>query len=195
MDTKANPKDSMKSTWRQASKDQWNMNHYLLDFLNAHPVDLNQKVPVHEKQDKVPYLPQWSLHIWVLFYAAIPLAIHQACMYAGYTLGPFAAFNLYCAAFNGIVIYQVQILRRLGHRYGFLDGDKHERDGVPDVGVAKVVSSLYKTTGSRLVMSIYLSYNKHQLPTDMNWAWLPLEIGLYGVVLDFWFYWYLTTRP
>ena len=24
----------------------------------------------------------------------------------------------------------------------------------------------------------------------MSWAWLPLEIGLYGIVLDFWFYWY-----
>ena len=24
----------------------------------------------------------------------------------------------------------------------------------------------------------------------MNWLWLPLEAGLYGIILDFWFYWY-----
>ncbi|RMJ28174.1 Fatty acid hydroxylase superfamily [Aspergillus sp. HF37] len=189
--SKANPKDSMKSTWRLASRDQWNHNHWLLELLNAHPIDLNQKVPVHSKDDKIPYLPQWSLNLWVLFYGGIPLALHEAYAYfTGKNLGPFAAFNLYFAAFNLIVIYQVHLLRRMGHTYGFLDGDQHERDGVPDIGVGKVVQSLYKTTGSRLVLSTYLTYSMGETPSMMNWKWLPLEIGLYGIVLDFWFYWY-----
>lgn len=186
-----NPKDSMKSTWRLAPRDQWSIHHWLLELLNAHPIALDQEVPVHSKDEKIPYMPQWSLHRWVLFYSAIPLIIHQGySSYTGRNLGPISAFTLYFTAFNAIVIYQVQILRRLGHAYGFLDGDAHERDGVPDVGVPKVVASLYKTTGARLLLSVYLSYTSTQLPAQMNWAWLPLEIGLYGIVLDFWFYWY-----
>jgi len=146
---------------------------------------------VHSKQDKVPFMRQWSLHCWVLFYAALPLAIHQAySTYTGYNLGPIAVFNLYFFAFNGIVLHQVHVLRRLGHIYGFFDGDKHERDGVPDVGVGKVVTSLYKTTGSRLLLAVFLTYHTSDVPAAMNWRWLPLEIGLYGIVLDFWFYSY-----
>ncbi|KAL2858083.1 hypothetical protein BJX68DRAFT_160018 [Aspergillus pseudodeflectus] len=191
MDTKANPKDSIKSTWRDGSRDDWNFYHFLIDYLNVYPVDRDQEVPVHTKDEKVPYVPQWSLHRWVLFYSAIPLAVHQVySSYTGRTLGPIAAFNWYFFAFNAIVIHEVKIIRRLGHKFGFLDGDKHERDGIPDVGVGKVVQALYKTTGSRLAMGVYLSYHANQLPSTMSWAWLPLEIGLYGIVLDFWFYWY-----
>ncbi|VUC28077.1 unnamed protein product [Clonostachys rosea] len=192
----ANPRDSMKSTWRTQDKSQWTVHHHLIDVLNGYHVNLNQPVPVHPKTDKVPYVPQWSQHIWVLFYALIPLALHQAWLtFTGYeTLGRLATFNLYFAAFNLIVIREVHVLRRLGHRFGFLDGDQHERDGVPDVGVAKVTTSLYKTTGSRIAAAVLLSYNGESPLNVMSqgrwWLWLSLEIGLYGIVLDFWFYWY-----
>ncbi|PYH75020.1 sterol desaturase family protein [Aspergillus vadensis CBS 113365] len=190
MTSAGNPKDSMKSTWRTGNRDEWGFSHWLLELLNVHPIALDQKVPVHSKQEKLPYMPQWSLNLWVLFYAAVPLAINQAYIsYMGHNLGPFALFNLYFFSFNATVIHQVKMLRRLGHTYGFLDGDQHERDGIPDVGVRKVTASLYKTTGSRLVMAIYLSYY-NQAPMAMDWTWLPLMIGLYGIVLDFWFYWY-----
>ncbi|KAH8429594.1 sterol desaturase family protein [Aspergillus melleus] len=191
MTTRPNPKDSMKSTWRVGNRDEWNINHWALEILNAHPIALDQEVPVHSKDEKVPFMPQWSLHRWVLFYSALPLLLHQLYMsYTGKTLGPFAVFNLYFFAFNATVLYQVQVLRRLGHIHGFLDGDQHERDGVPDVGVSKVVTSLYKTTGSRILLAIYLTYTRTQLPSQLTWTWLPLQIGLYGIILDFWFYWY-----
>ncbi|PYH92553.1 fatty acid hydroxylase superfamily protein [Aspergillus ellipticus CBS 707.79] len=189
--TTRNPKDSMKSTWRTACRDQWGPPHWALELLNAHPIALGQKVPVHSKQEKIPYMPQLSLNIWVIVYSFIPLLINQAYFsYAGHNPGPFILFHFYFFSFNAVLILQIQLLRRLGHTYGFLDGDQHERDGVPDVGVAKVASSLYKTTGSRLVLSMYLSYNASQAPMALDWAWLPLQIGLYGIVLDFWFYWY-----
>ncbi|GIK07546.1 hypothetical protein Aspvir_003212 [Aspergillus viridinutans] len=189
METKGNPKDSMKSTWRTASRDTWSLGHWLIHILNAYPLELDKEVPVHSKNEPIPFMPQWSMNLWVIFYSSLPLALHQAyAWYTGRNLGPLATFNLYMFAFNAIVIYQVHILRRLGHIYGFLDGDKHERDGVPDVGVGKVVASVYKTTGSRLALSVYFSYQTSQLPAQMNWYWLPIEVGLYGIVLDFWFY-------
>ncbi|KAE8403496.1 hypothetical protein BDV37DRAFT_294426 [Aspergillus pseudonomiae] len=191
MATQPNPKDSMKSTWRTASRDEWNINHWAIELLNVHPTELNKEIPVHQKDEKVPYLTQWSLNLWVLFYGSLPFLIHQVyTTFTGHHLGPIAVFNFYFFAFNAVVIFEVHILRRLGHIYGFLDGDKHERDGVPDVGIGKVVTSLYKTTGSRIALATYLTYNANQLPSQLNWALLPLQIGLYGIVLDFWFYWY-----
>ncbi|KAF7592932.1 hypothetical protein BBP40_012256 [Aspergillus hancockii] len=191
MAAKPNPKDSMKSTWRQAPRDTWTIHHWAIELLNVHPIDLDKEIPVHTKDDKMPYLPQWSLNLWVLFYSSLPLLLHQVyATYTGHMPGPITVFNFYFMAFNAIVIYEVHILRRLAHIHGFLDGDKHERDGIPDVGIGKVVASLYKTTGSRIVLSVYLTYNTAQLPSQMNWLYLPLEIGLYGIVLDFWFYWY-----
>lgn len=179
MDTTGNFKDSMKSTWRTGPRDQWNIHHWALDVLNVYPVELNKEVPIHSKEEKIPYLSEWSIHRWILFYAALPLLLHQLYgAYSGNYLGPIATFWLYFIAFNAVIIKEVKAFRRLSHIYGFLDGDKHERDGVPDVGVGKVVRSLYKTTGSRLMLAIWLTYQPGELPTDMRWEWLFLEIGV-----------------
>ncbi|TWU75428.1 hypothetical protein ED733_003927 [Metarhizium rileyi] len=197
MTSRPNPKDSMKSTWRLADRSTWTREHWLIELLNAHPVELDKPIPVHPKTDKMPHVSQWSQHLWILAYALLPLAVEQSwiSLTGGQSLGSLGLFALYFAASNVIVIREVHILRRLGHKYGFLDGDVHERDGVPDVGVAKVASSLVKTTGSRIVMALYLTRNHQQSPAAAVsswqwWAWLALENGAYSVILDFWFYWY-----
>ena len=187
----------MKSTWRTSDRKDWTIDHYIIDTIGAHPVALDQEVPVHSKTDRIPYMPQLTQHLWVLVYGFAALFVHQLWLkLTGYeSLGKFAAFNYYFIAFNAVVIHEVHVLRRLGHKYGFLDGDQHERDGVPDVGVGKVAASLYKTTGSRMALAVWLTYDPRASLADKIadptwWAWLVLEIGLYGVVLDFWFYWY-----
>lgn len=197
MATKPNPKDSMKSTWRTGDRKSWNVHMWFIELVNGYHVALDMPVPVHAKDDKIPYLPQLPQHLWVLFYAFIPVALHQAWLsYTGHPgLGKIAVFALYLTAFNAVLIREVHILRRLGHKYGFLDGDVHERDDVPDVGVGKVIASVFKTTGSRMAMAIYLTYDANTAPaaalSDWTWwLWLTINIGLYAVVLDFWFYWY-----
>lgn len=187
---KANPKDSMKSTWR-LDRRRWTLPHYLLNFLNILPQDLNREVPVHSKSDKVPYLPDWQMQRWVMVHAAIPLLLHHAYItYTGKNIGPIAAFFLYSYAFKFIAIREIGMLRELGHKYGYFDGDKQERDGVPDIGVTKVMLSLMSTSTFRPLMTVFLSYRTSQAPDTISWLWLPLEVALYGVVLDFWFYWY-----
>ncbi|CAJ0544903.1 Ff.00g084490.m01.CDS01 [Fusarium sp. VM40] len=189
--SKQNPKDSMKSTWRQANKSNWTKSHWFFEILGLHHVALDEDVPVHQKGDKVPYTPEWQLHRWVLVHALVPIAIqHAYAVYTGQNLTPFQAFLFYTVAFKVAAVHTIHALRRIGHQTGFLDGDKHERDGVPDVGVTKVVKSLIATSGFRPVFTVFLSYRTAQAPSSMNWLWLPLEIGLYGIVLDFWFYWY-----
>ncbi|KAJ4038291.1 hypothetical protein NW761_010388 [Fusarium oxysporum] len=189
--SRQNPKDSMKSTWRRADKSNWTWSHWFFEILGIHHVALDKDVPVHQKRDKVPYTPEWQLHRWVLVHSLVPMAIHHAyVLYTGQNLTPIQAFIFYSIAFKVAAVHQLHALRRVGHRTGFLDGDVHERDGVPDVGVTKVVKSLIATSSFRPVFTVFLSYRTAQAPSSISWVWLPLEIGLYGIVLDFWFYWY-----
>lgn len=186
-----NPKDSITSTWRRWDRSQWNAGHWLFELLYAHHVNLDQQVPVHPKTDKVPYAPEWQFHRWVLLHALIPLALQQAYIhYFGRNLSPLAAYGLYFLFMKLNAVHQLHVLRRAGHKYGFFDGDKHERDGVPDVGVWRAVRSLASVLLFRPMMMIILTYRVDQAPSSVKWMWLPLEIGIYAIVLDFWFYWY-----
>ncbi|KAG5925713.1 hypothetical protein E4U42_004023 [Claviceps africana] len=167
MDVQRNAHDSMKSTRRRTDRSEWTIYRRLLDWLDIHHVELDKPVPVHSKQDAVPYLPGWQMHRWIMLHAIWPLVIHYAFVhFYGRNLGGIGAFALYHVALTVNGIREIQIIRHLGHIYGFLDGDTHERDGVPDTNV------------------------KRELPSSMQWWWLPVEIALYGLAVDFWFYWY-----
>ncbi|CEJ91443.1 hypothetical protein VHEMI07153 [[Torrubiella] hemipterigena] len=188
---KGNPKDSMKSTWRRQDKATWTPFHWFYQLLYIHPTHLDVPVPVHKKTDKLAYNPEWNLHAWIIIHAVIPYILHQAYInYTGKNLNPVLAFVLYSFFFKFNTIHQIHSLRTAGHMVGFLDGDEHDRDGVPDVGVAKVFFSLVITSTVRPLFTVFLSYRTSMTPADINWYLLPVQVGLYGIILDFWFYWY-----
>ena len=182
--------DSLKSTWRTQDRKEWTVFHWVFELLGIYPDNLDQEVPVHAKSEKVPYLPSWQLHRYVIFHAFIPLAIHQLYVsLTGRNLSTVAAFIFYAIAFKAIGVHEIHVLRRMGHALGFLDGDEHARDGIPDVGVSKVLTSVFSTSTFRPMFTAFFAY-KGLPPSSMNWYWLPLEAGLYGVILDFWYYGY-----
>ncbi|GIZ44234.1 hypothetical protein CKM354_000743800 [Cercospora kikuchii] len=188
-----NPKDSMKSTWRSdPEKKGWSFHHYLYNWLSMNPSDLDRATPVHQKSDKMPYIPELEAHKWVLPHALWPLALHQ--LYTWYFSKPLhwiPAFIFYSVAYKINAIHEINMMRNLGHTYGFLDGDKHARDEVPDHGVKKVFRSLSSTSTFRPFMTVFLAYRTASSPWDsLSFIYLPLELGLYGIVLDFFFYWY-----
>ncbi|KAJ6780031.1 hypothetical protein PWT90_01203 [Aphanocladium album] len=191
----ASTKDSMRSTWRTWDRKHWNHNHWILYSLNPFHVDLDRKVPVHAKTDKVPHVSTFTQHVWILTHAAIVLSIHQIWLSAtGIPVPFFGAVSYYTAGFLWVVVRELHTIRKLGHQYGFLDG-QHERDGIPDYGVSKVLGAGWKTVGGRMLMAVYLTYSPASSPLQAMssptwWAWLPFQIGMYGVILDFWFYWY-----
>lgn len=189
--SKGNPRDSMVSTWRDGDRSQWTASHRLLDLLGTRLIPRDGKVPVHAKTEKVPSVREWTVHLWILLHALIPLALHQIYIaYTGRTLHPVAVFFWYNTAFYGTGIHLTQTIRRLGGVYGFLDGDKHARDDIPDVGVDRVAAELLSVPVLRMAMSVYLSYRPEELPLSFNWGWLALEIALYSITVDFFFYWY-----
>ncbi|KAJ5473612.1 hypothetical protein N7475_003178 [Penicillium sp. IBT 31633x] len=187
---KRDPADSMVSTWRH-DRSQWNSWHWMIEFLGLHLVDFNVEVPTFSKTDKIPVIREWTVHLWILLHAGIPLVLHHAyTTYTGHNMNLIAAFALYSTAFKLNGIHEMHIMRRLGQVYGFLDGDKHTRDEIPDVGVGKVIRELISTSTLRMIMAIFLTYRPSEDPSTLEWRWLPLEIGLYSITVDFWFYWY-----
>lgn len=187
-----NPKDSIKSTWRlDPNKDGWTMAHYFFGIFDIHQSVLNAPIPVHQKSEPVPYLPNWQLNAFVIFWTSIPLIAHQVLFkITGWHMPLWAAYAFYSTAMTAFGVHELRMLRRLGHRYGYLDGDKHGRDDVPDATVGKVVRSLLAAVSFRPATILLLSYRADLTPDSINFYLLPLQAALYPLVTDFWFYWY-----
>lgn len=190
--TLRNPKDSMKADWyTNPDRSQWTIFHWLIKFLDVYPIDMSNECPVHQKQDKVPHVPWWQATRWITVYNAIPLLLHQLYItYTGRGLGPIPAILFYSICFKLISVREFHMLRDLGNRVGFLDGDAHPRDGVPNVGVRQVFTSLDLASNIRSIFMVFLSYKTAQAPGSINWTMLFVELSIYGIVLDFWFYVY-----
>ena len=70
-----------------------------------HPLELNKEIPIHSKNEKIPYQSQLSVNIWVLFYAVIPLLIHQAFgVYSGCNLNRISVIGQYTIIFSVIML-------------------------------------------------------------------------------------------
>lgn len=183
-------KGPLTSTWRD-NKSTWGFWENLMDTLGLHATNFDMPIPVFKKTDPVPHMPAWLMHRWIIIYAFIPLAIHQAYIFVmGKNMPALVAWLFYTVALKVAAIRHIHSIRWMGHRFGFLDGDKFARDNVPDGHIPKVAMSLITTASLRPMMFLMLTYKSSKAPVDMNWAWLPLEAGLYGIILDFWFYWY-----
>ncbi|KAJ3013342.1 hypothetical protein HKX48_005819 [Thoreauomyces humboldtii] len=179
----------MRSTWRKGDRSTWTFHERLLSVLNILPS--NSPPPKHQESDSIPYMPDWYMHRWILSRGLLPLALHYVIVQStGIAWHPVVMFIFYSVSFKAIGIQQIWSLRWQGETYGFLDGDR-ARDDVPDASAAKIVHSLLGTATLRPLLMIYLSYDAKSggLPCP-HWLHLPLTIGLYGVILDFWFYVY-----
>ncbi|KAL2871277.1 sterol desaturase family protein [Aspergillus lucknowensis] len=185
-----NLKDSMKSTWR-VDRSQWTIYHRMLDSGGLHHIDLDREIPKFPKSAKVPYLSDWQLNRFIIFYTVVPLSLHELYVrLTGSNFGPVVAFFFYYQANKTMMTQALHSMKELGHTIGFLDGDKHDRDGVPDVGVKKTFLVLTIGGLARMFALVYLSYNIDTSPAMLDWRWIIPIVGLYAIILDFWFYWY-----
>lgn len=188
-----NPKDSIKSTWQAADKKQWTIWHWFFELLDVHPIHIDKKIPIFAKTDKIPNSPVSQVHKWVLAHAVVPMLLHYAYFWCtGKNLTFWAAALLYGAWLKITAIREIQLIRTLAQTYGYLDGDKHARDGIPDIRVREVVTSLLLTSTVRPVMAVVMAWDANKTPESIipNLGWLFLELTMYPIMVDFWFYWY-----
>lgn len=50
----------------------------MIELLGLHLVELDGEVPIFSKGDKIHAVQEWTLHLWILLHAAIPLVLHHA---------------------------------------------------------------------------------------------------------------------
>ncbi|KAJ5547241.1 hypothetical protein N7494_004826 [Penicillium frequentans] len=167
-----NPKDSMTSTWRFWDRSRWSFAHWLIEILNVHHVDIDREVPVHQKTDKVPYVPELQSHRWILAHAAIPLILHE--LYISYVGRPsmLLVFIFHSLAMKLTAVHEIHVLRHIGQKTGFFDGDKHARDGVPEVGVGKTAQTLISVIAFRPMYTVLLAYRANEAPSSIRWGYL-----------------------
>jgi hypothetical protein len=71
--------------------------------------------------------------------------------------GPIIAFLFYQQANKMLLKQAGRAMKELGHTIGFLDGDTHDRDGVPNTGVKKTLLILMFGNLSRMFAIICLT--------------------------------------
>ncbi|KAK4095334.1 hypothetical protein Purlil1_130 [Purpureocillium lilacinum] len=168
----------------------WTIYHWFLYILDILPTDPSVDAPTRQKYEKVPRLSDWSMHRWVMSHAIIPIVLQQlyiVCTDRNFTT--LQALLFYNAAYAAIAIHGLHTIRRLGHRVDFLDSHA-PRDGIPEARIKRLVFSLILTSTLRPTVTVLLTYRTNETLTLASWIWLPVEVGLYGIILDFWFYWY-----
>lgn len=187
---------NMAADWQSKDRSTWNSYHKFISYINISPIIPGKPLPVFAKTTKMPVMRQWSQHAFIVILAAIPLLLHQAWVsWTGRPLGRFGIFMLYNTAYTLIAIREVRMLRKLTYIWGCLDGDEHDRDGIPNEGAGKIVGEMHKTAGFRLLMATFVAYDPAVSPLAFfseatSWPPFLLKLSLYGVILDFFFYTY-----
>lgn len=166
--------------------------HFIFERLQVRPVASGKTVPIHQKTDRVPYISQWQLHRWLIFYGCVVFTTHHLyAWWAGRNLAPLSVFAFYSAAHGLVSLHGLHIICRLGHTVGYLESWKRPRDDVRAEQISSFMISLITIYFVRPILPFYLSYRSDQLPLlSIPWWRLFPAIGIYSLVLDFWFYWY-----
>ncbi|CAO1636212.1 unnamed protein product [Sympodiomycopsis kandeliae] len=179
-------KNEMKATWHQNDPSTWNLWQRGLYRMGALQFLDTTEAPRFATEDPVPYFPIWKQHLWIFPRAVAPLVVHYFILKVFGSFHPLFAFTHYAVSLAIIGLLTINHAAKLTKVYGFLDGGK-ARDGIPDIYARKVLWGLAGVVSVRPLFAVFLVYDRHEPPALS--IFLPLQMFLYAVVLDFWFYW------
>lgn len=190
---------------------QWGLEHHIINRVHPFRRVSRKPVPVFSKAAPIPVLSQWSCHRFILLYSLWPTLV-QACWLrlTGTSYVPWwACLGLYTIAYFNMMLREATKLHRIGRRcvgrllfhahitseltlcrVGFLDGDKHPRDQIPEDGARKVLTTVTFFAIMRPFLTYILAGWSEVTRYPVLKIWLPLELFLYSIVLDLWFYTY-----
>lgn len=123
------------------------------------------------------------------------MVLHQVWIWTtGISLHPAVVAISYLLALFNSISQEIRRFREMGEIHGYYDGDS-ARAGIPDAGVVKLTNSIFRILGLRIFMAAFLAYDRNVAPLDrmLSWQWWPsmfVIIGMHGLVLDFYYYWY-----
>ena len=148
----------------------------------------SDRPPVFPKDAPVPVHPVWAQHAWVFPRAILPLLVHAAIThFAGIAIPALVAGPIYFFYFFAYGAALFRLNSRMGKKYGFFDGTA-ERDGIPDSDTTHVAVGLANVILLRCIFAFAVIYKPDEIPLPS--LWLPVQLAVYAIITDFWFYWY-----
>lgn len=189
-------KHAMTSTWPSKAQDQRTASERLLAMMGLASYSSLKtpapiEPPVYPKDAPVPVFPLWKMYLFVSPRVAAPLLAHAAFEhFTGITINRAAAMALYSISLIFIGISFVRWCNRTALQFGTFDAQAG-RDGVPDVDTWHVVRELLFIAISRPLVGVYFLYRPGEpLLSLKSLVMFPLNMFIYAVILDFYFYWY-----
>ncbi|GAB5593315.1 hypothetical protein Unana1_08215 [Umbelopsis nana] len=136
-----------------------------------------------------PKLPTWKEHAFIVPWAVAPIALqYLSQIYLGRSWSRLEAFGVYTGNLVAFGLTTVRRCRILGEKYGHLDGINRVRDRVAEHRVTPLALGLLATISLRTMLAAIIAYRPGRLPS-LNWK-LPIDMALYMVAVDFFFYIY-----
>jgi sterol desaturase/sphingolipid hydroxylase (fatty acid hydroxylase superfamily) len=128
-------------------------------------------------------------HAFIIPWAVAPIALQYISqVYLGRNWSRLEAFGVYTGNLMAFGLTTVRRLRILGEKYGHLDAANRERDRVAQNRVTPLVLGLLATISVRTMLAAIVAYRPGRLP-NITWK-LPIDMSLYMVAVDFFFYIY-----
>ncbi|KAG2173755.1 hypothetical protein INT43_005175 [Umbelopsis isabellina] len=172
------------------SEQWWTRNPKEFDmFQKILHMDLGSNYKEVIRNGPVPKHNVWTDHAFVIPWAVAPIALQYASqVFLGRPWSRLEAFGIYTANLATFGLITVRRLRILGEKYGHLDAINRERDRVAENRVTPLVLGLLATISVRTMMAAIIAYKPGRLPF-LTWK-LPIDMALYMVAVDFFFYLY-----
>ena len=146
-----------------------------------------------------PKMSVWGERLWLILNIAPALIIHALWYYIVpetnffHSWHPFIAFVFYHIS---LIIFTLRLVKHLHYcmdYYGTFDEHNRPRDYVLDKDVIRLLVSVLVYTIARTAGGLFLGgYDRYASPSlgrTISWAF-PIKIGLWLIVLDFFFYTY-----
>ncbi|KAJ1034614.1 hypothetical protein NDA18_001470 [Ustilago nuda] len=185
----------MTSTWHAKPASEWDFFERSLVHLGITPRHSLQagpaKPPVYPKTAPVPVFPIWKMHRLILPRALAPIVSHALFThFTGIQVPVYMATVYYLAYFVWFGAGVFAWCNQMTDRFGTFDGSAG-RDGVPDLDTWRVAIGLFMVVISRAVIAVPYLYK----PSERLFTWntvlmLPVNMAIYAIAVDFYFYWY-----
>ncbi|SPO29785.1 related to ERG25 - C-4 methyl sterol oxidase [Ustilago trichophora] len=188
-------KGRMTATWPYKEPKDWNWAESVLARMgitpSTRPSGAPAKPPVYSNDTQVPVYPIWKMYLYATPKAVAPLLVDSGITYfTGYRIGKGWAAFVYMLCFSWYSRRTAIAFQRLMLNFGTLDA-RAPRDNIPDLDTGNMVLHFVASTLSRIPLGTLLLYQPNEPPLDLNTILLlPVNVFIYAVVLDFYYYWY-----